>query len=250
MRNRKQKKKKEKPSPPRLGHIRPKPRPRPLSPLSSRGPSSPATPAPTPRLTARPHQSAAPPLSLSRRSSAGSSGPLVRSLVQPMPSPVRSPPTTACPVSLPLTRAPALATSPPLYPSRPLTPRLPEPSCHRLLHHRHHGELVGARRPPVLPPPRPPIKGPPRAPCSTTPGLSHSISLPRAQSDSAPSSLPSPVSSDLLPLLSPSPIHMVLELRHSLTNAMHPSPPPIALDCLTGDLTAASARHRAMDRPP
>jgi hypothetical protein len=58
------------------------------------------------------------------------------------------------------------------------------------------------------------------------------------------------MSSDLLPLLSPSPIHMVLELRHSLTNAMRPSPPPIALGCLAGDLTAASARHRAMDRPP
>jgi hypothetical protein len=35
------------------------------------------------------------------------------------------------PVSSPLTRAPASTTSPPLYPSRPLTPRLHEPS-HRV----------------------------------------------------------------------------------------------------------------------
>jgi hypothetical protein len=137
MRNRKQKKKKEKPFPPRLGRIRPKPRP--LSPLSSRGPSSPATPAPAPRLTARPHRSAAPPLSLSRRYPAGSPGLLVRSLVPPMPSPARSPPTTARPVSSPLTRAPASTTSLPLYPSRPLTPRLPEPSRRCLLHHLQHG---------------------------------------------------------------------------------------------------------------
>jgi hypothetical protein len=61
---------------------------------------------------------------------------------------------------------------------------------------------------------------------------------------------PAPVSLALLPLLSSSLIHIVLELLHSLTNTMHPSPPPIALGSLTGDLTAASARHRAMDRPP
>jgi hypothetical protein len=61
---------------------------------------------------------------------------------------------------------------------------------------------------------------------------------------------PAPVSLALLPLLSSSLIHIVLELRHSLTNAMHPSPPPIALGSLAGDLIAASARHRAMDRPP
>jgi hypothetical protein len=30
----------------------------------------------------------------------------------------------------------------------------------------------------------------------------------------------------------------------------HPFPPPIALGCLTGDLSAASTRHRAVDRPP
>jgi hypothetical protein len=51
-----------------------------------------------------------------------------------------------------------------------------------------------------------------------------------------------PVSLALLPLISSSLIHIVLELRHSLTNTMHPSPPPIALGSLVGDLT--------VDRPP
>jgi hypothetical protein len=102
---------------------------------------------PAPRMTARPHWSVAPPLSLSRRSPTGSSGPPVRTIVPPMPSPARSSPTTSRPVASPLTLAPASATSPPLYPSRPLTPRLPEPSYRCLLHHRHHGGLVGARRP-------------------------------------------------------------------------------------------------------
>jgi hypothetical protein len=60
---------------------------------------------------------------------------------------------------------------------------------------------------------------------------------------------PAPVSLALLPLLSYSLIHIVLELRHSLTNALHPSPPPIAPGSLAGD-TAASARHLAVDRPP
>jgi hypothetical protein len=59
-----------------------------------------------------------------------------------------------------------------------------------------------------------------------------------------------PVSLTLLPLLSSSLIHIVLELRHSLTNTMHPSPPPITLDSLAGDLIAASARHCTVDRPP
>jgi hypothetical protein len=61
---------------------------------------------------------------------------------------------------------------------------------------------------------------------------------------------PAPVSLALLPLLSSSLIHIVLELRNSLTNIMHPSLPPIALGSLDGDLTAASARHCAKDRPP
>jgi hypothetical protein len=52
----------------------------------------------------------------------------------------------------------------------------------------------------------------------------------------SPHPSPAPVSLALLPLLSSSLIHIVLELRHSLTNAMHPSPPPIALGSLAGTL--------------
>jgi hypothetical protein len=149
--NRKQKKKKEKPFPPSAGPILAQTAPRPLF-----SPSSPAQAAqlraPAPRLTTRPHRSAAPPLSLSRRSPTGSPGPPVRTFVPPMPSPARSPLTASRLVASPLTLAPASATTSPQYPSRPLTPRLPEPSRRRLLHHRHHGKLVGARRPlPSLP---------------------------------------------------------------------------------------------------
>jgi hypothetical protein len=82
---------------------------------------------------------------------------------------------------------------------------------------------------------------------------SHDHPLPPSPSSIKPAPpRPSPalVSLALLPLLSSSLIRIVLELRHSLTNAMPPSPPPIALGSLVGDLTAASARHRAVDRPP
>jgi hypothetical protein len=78
-------------------------------------------------------------------------------------------------------RASASATSPPLYPSRPLTPRLPEPSRRSLLHPRHHGELVGARRPlPSFPPLGRLNKGPPELRfLHTSPGhLLHSFPSP------------------------------------------------------------------------
>jgi hypothetical protein len=90
-------------------------------------------------------------------------------------------------------------------------------------------------------------------PSSLIPHTSLSNPLPPPPSSiepTPPRPSPTPVSLALLPLLSSSLIHIVLELRHSLTNTMHPSPPPIALGSLTGDLTAASARHRAMDQPP
>jgi hypothetical protein len=120
--------------------------------------------APTPHLTNRPHRSAAPPLSLPRRSPTGSPGPPVRTFVPPMPSQARSPSIASCPVASPLTLAPASATTPPQYPSCPLTPRLPEPSRRRLLHSCHHGKLVGARRPLPSFPSRAPIKGIDQAP--------------------------------------------------------------------------------------
>jgi hypothetical protein len=90
-------------------------------------------------------------------------------------------------------------------------------------------------------------------PSSLIPHTSLSNLLPPPPSSiepAPPHPSPTPVSLALLPLLSSSLIHIVLELRHSLTNTMHPSPPPIALGSLTGDRTAASARHRAMDQPP
>jgi hypothetical protein len=97
MRNRKRKRKRKNifSSPPRLGRFWPKSRLRPLpAPLLPR-PKQPSNARAAPCLTARPHRSAAPPLSLSRCSPAGSTGPLVRSLVPLMPSPACSPPTTA-----------------------------------------------------------------------------------------------------------------------------------------------------------
>jgi hypothetical protein len=90
-------------------------------------------------------------------------------------------------------------------------------------------------------------------PSSPIPHTSLSHPLPPSPSSIEPASprpSPAPVSLALLPLLSSSLIHIVLELRHSLTNTMHPSPPPIALGSLAGDLTAAIACHRTVDRPP
>jgi hypothetical protein len=81
--------------------------------------------------------------------------------------------------------------------------------------------------------------------------LGHPLSpSPSSIEPAPPRPSPAPVSLALLPLLSSSLIHIVLELRYSLTNTMHPSPPPIALGSLAGDLTAASARHLTMGRPP
>jgi hypothetical protein len=58
-----------------------------------------------------------------------------------------------------------------------------------------------------------------------------------------------PVSLALLPLLSSSLIKVVLELRHFTATTTHLFPSPITLVGLAGDLTAASARHLAVDRP-
>jgi hypothetical protein len=145
-------------------------------------PSSPAQAAqlhaPAPRLTTRPHRSAAPPVSLSRRSPTGSPGLPVRTIVPPMPSPACSPPTASRPVASPLTLAPASAATPPLYPSRLLTPRLPEPSCRPLLHPRHHGKLVGACRPLPSFPLSGAYKRDPPSSVSSTPALAISSTPP------------------------------------------------------------------------
>jgi hypothetical protein len=179
--NRKQKKKKEKPFPPRLGQFWPKPRRARSFPLSPPAEAAQLR-APAPHLTNRPHWSATPPLSLSRRSPTGSPGPPVRTVVPPMPSPAHSPPTASRPVASPLMLAPPSVTTPPLYPSRPLTPRLPEPSRRRLLHPRHHAKLVGARRPlPSLPLPGAYKRDRPSS-ISSTPAPAISSTPPRAQS--------------------------------------------------------------------
>jgi hypothetical protein len=125
--NRKQKKKKKKPPSPRLGQFWPNPR------RALASPPSPPTQAaqlraPVPPLTDRPHRSATK-LPPSRAAlSPWQPGPACQHRRLAHASSARSPPSASCPVASPLRLAPALATTPPLYPSRPLTPRLPEPS--------------------------------------------------------------------------------------------------------------------------
>jgi hypothetical protein len=178
--NRKRKKKKN--PPPSAGPILAQAAPRPPFPLSPPMAQAAQLLAPAPHLTDRPHRSVAPPPSPSRHSPTGSPGQPVRTFVPPMPSPARSPPTASRLVASPLTLAPASATTPPLYPSRPLTPRLPEPSRRRLLHPHHHGKLVVARRPlPSFPLPGAYKRDRPSS-VSSTPAPTISSTPPRAQS--------------------------------------------------------------------
>jgi hypothetical protein len=123
-----------------------------------------------------------------------------------------------------------------LCPSRPFTPpRLPEPS-------RHH----------FAPSPPSPATYKRTAPSPlfhhTRPQPLHLP--PRAQSNSAPSSLPSPVSSALLSLVAYGQIALALKPRLSVAILAHTSSSLIAPGSLAGGFTALSARHRAMDRPP
>jgi hypothetical protein len=129
-------------------------------------------------------------------------------------------------------------------------PPLPEPSRRTVRHFCHRGKHHRCAPPHPPSPPRPPIKGPPQAPCSATPGLSHSTSLPWTQSSSAPSSVPSLVSSALLSLVAYGQIALALKLHLSVASLAHTSASHIAPGSLAGDFTAASARHRAVDRPP
>jgi hypothetical protein len=57
------------------------------------------------------------------------------------------------------------------------------------------------------------------------------------------------VSLALLPLLSSSLIKVVLEHRHFTASTTHLFPSPITLVGLTGNLTAVSARHLAVNQP-
>jgi hypothetical protein len=157
----------------------------------------------------------------------------------------RSPPATTRPVASLLTRSP----------TRFGALHLAEPSCHPVCpshpiattvrHHRRRGKRRWCLPPPLPPPPWPPIKGPPQAPYFTAPGLSHSIFLPRTQSSSTPSSLPSPVSSALLSLLGSSQISVALELRRFTTSTTHLFP----LTYYTRWPRRRSHRHRARHPP-
>jgi hypothetical protein len=138
---------------------------------------------------------------------------------------------------------PCLVASPLLLPSEPwrlaalslaparAIPSPPCPSCLVVTTVRHFCRRGKRRRcaPPHPPSPsRPPMKGPPQAPNSTALGLSHSTYLPRTQSSSPPSSLPSQVSSALPPLLSSSQISVAMDLHHFNASMTHPFPSPIA----------------------
>jgi hypothetical protein len=163
-----------------------------------------------------------------------------------MPSPARSLPTTACPVSSPLTRAPASATSPLTVPApapHPPPPRLPEPSRRRLRHHRHHSELVGACRPSSLPPPRAPIKGTVRAPPSPHQPRLPPLSFPSPIEPAPPRPPFAPVSFVLPSLVVFGQIALALKVRHSVMILAHTGSSPIAPGDLAGDFTSASARH-------
>jgi hypothetical protein len=183
-------------------------------------------------LSVRPHPSARGPLPRDRPLSSRQAPP-----ISSLPSPVicnrrdhrlPEPCLVASPLLLPsepwclaaLSLAPARAIPSPPYPSRLVVATV------RHFHRRGKRRRCAPPHPPS--PPRPPIKGPPRAPDSTAPGLSHSTFFPRTQSSSPPSSLPSPVSSALPPLLRSSQISVAMDLRHFTASTTHPFHSPIA----------------------
>jgi hypothetical protein len=174
-----------------------------------------------------------------------------------MTSPARSPPTTARPVSSPLTRSPAwLAPCAPAHCARAVPS--PPPACPSrhvacLRHHHRHGELVGS--PPLLPSPSPgaykkdrPSSAFPTPASTTSPSPSPSSIEP-----APPPSLPSPVSSVLLSLVAFDQIALALKVRRSVTSLAHTCSLPIAPGGLADDFIVASARHppwTGHPRPP
>jgi hypothetical protein len=211
--------------------------------------------APAPPLTPRPHPSASAPLprdlslpgkwapsvSAFLTPVTGASDAIVADRHRPVASPLRLPRETWRLAALSLAPAkpsrhpsPARAIS-----SSPLCVTIPTVASSRV----HATSLP-------FPAPGAYKRATPSSPIPHT-GLGHPLPpSPCPIEPAPPRPSPAPVSPTLLPLLSFSLIHIVLELRHSLTNTLHPSPPPIALGSLDGDLTAASGRHRAVDRPP
>jgi hypothetical protein len=254
-RNRNRKKKKENPpsagldsaQPPPLSPTRSSPRPKPSTPHLPRPRSRHAAVRPAPPAS---HTYPSPLAFALSRKRAPPVSPFCPSPVTRLST--RSPPAIVCPIASPLTRSPArfgIMRLRALCSSRPFTPACPSRPVATMHHHHRRGKLTGARHLSSLPPPRPPIKGPPRAPCSTTRGLSHSTSLPRTQSSLASSSLPAPVSSALLSLVSYGQIALALKLHLYVASLAHTSSSPIAPDILAGDFTAAGTLHLAMDQP-
>jgi hypothetical protein len=183
-------------------------------------------------LSARPHPSAHAPLPRDRPLS-GRRAPPVSSLPSLVICNRRDhrrpePRLIASPLLLPSEpwRLAALSLAP--ASSYPVTPLCPSHPIATVRHFRRRGKRCRCAPPHPPSPSRPPIKGLPRAPDSTTLGLSHSTFLPQTQSSSPPSSLPSPVSSALPPLLSSSQISVVVDLRHFNASMTHPFPSPIA----------------------
>jgi hypothetical protein len=146
---------------------------------------------------------------------------------------------------------PTSATTPPLYPSRPLTPRLPEPSQSTLAPFLPSWQARQCSpSPPSLSLPRAPIKGPARAPSSPH-QLRPSPPLAPEPIELAPPCFPHRSGELLSPFLAIlCPIKPCSKLRHTLTVTRRHFPPPIVPGNRTGGITAADIRHRAPDRPP
>jgi hypothetical protein len=172
-----------------------------------------------------------------------------------MTSPARSPPTTICPVSSPLTCSPArLAPCAPAHCARavPSPPACPNSPVASLRHHHRHGELVGACHPSSLPPSPGAFKKDRPSPAFPTPASATSPSSSSIE-PVPPPSLPSPVSSVLLALVAFDQIALALKVRRPITSLAHTCSSPIAPGGLADDFTAASAHHppwTGHPRPP
>jgi hypothetical protein len=167
--------------------------------------------------------------------------------------PARSPPATVRPISSPLTHSLArLASCAPAHyarsvPSPPPARAVPSPLC--AITTVMASSPVLATSPPFplpghLKKDRPEPLVPPHQASTTQP--------PSLRPNRARRRRPSPlrVSSALLSLVAYGQIALALKLRLSVANLAHTFSSLIAPGSLDGDFTAASARHRAMDRPP
>jgi hypothetical protein len=141
-----------------------------------------------------------------------------------------------------------------LCPSRPFTPRLPEPS-RRQFAPSPPSWRARRRSPPLLPSPSSGAykKDRPSSAFSTPASTTSPSPSPSSIETAPPPSLPSPVSSVLLSLVAFDQIAQALKVRRSVTSLAHTCSSPIAPGGLAGDFTAASARHppwTGHPRPP